>query len=450
MKKIYLTMMAAALLMATSVMAQTGTFGSNDFLLSFFTNTGYSHYDWRFEPFKTDKQRGNLKDNVYKVVTDIIDKTGRGYGENITDTIYYDIKGNITKIVALHKSFNPNNHLHPDTYVFEYDDKGLLKYVRYTESETMEGNNWRAHVYSMERNQQGKITKEIYRAYSQESKDKWKEFTSGDGVNWTFDYDVNGNLVSGKGWLGMALTYKNGQLVKMQEGSHKPVTYTYDATGRLTSFKSFMMDGMDEVYYQEESSVLTYNEKGDIVKAVNANWDCNNKWQRRKINYSTTYSATYTYDDKGNWTKAVVYSQSGKEPRRVAFTITRTITYGLPVAAHGGRPQQVIDDNNEKVYDVVDQMPAFPGGVSGLVDFLSQNVHYPDLARVNNIQGRVMVKFVVEKDGSINECKIVKSVDPSLDKEAIRVVKSMPKWQPGMKDGKPVRVSYTVPISFKL
>lgn len=124
--------------------------------------------------------------------------------------------------------------------------------------------------------------------------------------------------------------------------------------------------------------------------------------------------------------------------------MTQTIT------GSGEEAQQVNVNNNEVVYETVDQMPAFLGGASGLINFLSQNVHYPDLARVNNIQGRVIVRFIVEKDGSTNDCKIVNSVDPLLDKEAIRVVKSMPKWQPGMKDGKPVRVSYTIPISFKL
>lgn len=443
--RLFLTV-AMMLGIAMPVMTQN----SHVFFLHVFTDTGYSHYDWRYEPLKTDKERGNLKGDVVKIVTVITDKSGRGYAESQTDTTYYNEKGNIAKVVKLNRSFDPKVKLRPTVIQYEYDDHGILKeYAELKETENRDGLKLQSHVHKMIRDQKGNIVKEEYRAYSKEG-NGWKEFTSGDGVNWTFDYDVNGNLVSGKGWLGMALTYKNGQLTKMQEGTAKPVTYTYDATGRLTSLKYYTMDGMDEVFYCEESSTLTYNEHGDISKAVKVNWDCNSKWQRRSQNYSETYTFTYTYDDKGNWTKVVVYSQSGKDPRRISFTITRAITYGLPMSANGGRSQQVNANNNEVVYETVDQMPAFPGGVSGLVDFLSQNVHYPDLARVNNIQGRVMVKFVVEKDGLINECKIVKSVDPSLDKEALRVVKSMPKWQPGMKDGKPVRVSYTVPISFKL
>lgn len=79
-----------------------------------------------------------------------------------------------------------------------------------------------------------------------------------------------------------------------------------------------------------------------------------------------------------------------------------------------------------------------------------EQVKYPMIAQENNIQGKVFVQFVIEKDGSVSDVKVARSVDPSLDKEAIRVVKAMPKWKPGKQRGKPVRVSYTVPINFQL
>ena len=103
-----------------------------------------------------------------------------------------------------------------------------------------------------------------------------------------------------------------------------------------------------------------------------------------------------------------------------------------------------------KVFDVVEQMPSFPGGQQALMDYLSNNVKYPVVAQENGVQGRVVVSFVVEKDGSITDVKVVKSVDPSLDKEAARVVKSMPRWIPGKQNGSAVRVKYNVPVSFKL
>ena len=104
----------------------------------------------------------------------------------------------------------------------------------------------------------------------------------------------------------------------------------------------------------------------------------------------------------------------------------------------------------EKVFEVVEQMPSFPGGDKALLEYLSNNIKYPVVAQENGVQGRVVVSFVVEKDGSITDVKVVRSVDPSLDKEAARVVKSMPRWIPGKQNGSAVRVKYNVPVSFKL
>jgi protein TonB len=107
-------------------------------------------------------------------------------------------------------------------------------------------------------------------------------------------------------------------------------------------------------------------------------------------------------------------------------------------------------EEETKVFDVVEQMPSFPGGDAALMQYLSSHIKYPVVAEENNIQGRVIATFVVERDGSITDVKIVKSVDPSLDKEAIRVLKSMPKWIPGKQNGSAVRVKYTVPVTFRL
>ena len=103
-----------------------------------------------------------------------------------------------------------------------------------------------------------------------------------------------------------------------------------------------------------------------------------------------------------------------------------------------------------KVFDVVEEMPSFPGGQGALMSFLSSNIKYPVVAQENGVQGRVIVGFVVEKDGSISDVKVMRSVDPSLDREAQRVVKAMPKWKPGKQNGSAVRVKYTVPVVFRL
>lgn len=107
-------------------------------------------------------------------------------------------------------------------------------------------------------------------------------------------------------------------------------------------------------------------------------------------------------------------------------------------------------EEETKVFDVVEQMPQFPGGANALFEYLSKNIKYPVVAEENGVQGRVIVTFVVERDGSITDVKVVKSVDPSLDKEAKRVVSGMPHWIPGKQNGSSVRVKYTVPVTFKL
>ena len=111
----------------------------------------------------------------------------------------------------------------------------------------------------------------------------------------------------------------------------------------------------------------------------------------------------------------------------------------------------VEEEEEEVVFVVVEKMPEFPGGQQALFKFLSENVKYPVIAQENGIQGKVICQFTVNKDGSIVDVQVVRSGgDPSLDKEAVRVIKSMPKWKPGQQRGKPVRVKYTVPVNFKL
>ena len=107
-------------------------------------------------------------------------------------------------------------------------------------------------------------------------------------------------------------------------------------------------------------------------------------------------------------------------------------------------------EEETKVFDVVEQMPSFPGGMSALMQYLSSHIKYPVVAEENGIQGRVICTFVVERDGSITDTRVARSVDPSLDKEAVRVINSMPRWIPGKQNGSAVRVKYTLPVTFKL
>ena len=118
----------------------------------------------------------------------------------------------------------------------------------------------------------------------------------------------------------------------------------------------------------------------------------------------------------------------------------------------------IVNDKNEvplkvektKVFDVVERMAQFKGGDTALMGYLNKNIKYPVNAEKNGIQGRVVTTFVVERDGSITDVRVIKSVDPSLDKEAVRVIRSMPKWNPCKQNGTAVRVKYTMPITFIL
>ena len=111
---------------------------------------------------------------------------------------------------------------------------------------------------------------------------------------------------------------------------------------------------------------------------------------------------------------------------------------------------EIKEDSPQDVFDVVEKMPEFPGGVQELLGFLSKTIKYPAEAEKAGKQGRVIATFVVKKDGSISDARVVKSVDPLLDAEALRVINAMPAWTPGTQNGKPVNVKYTVPISFRL
>ncbi len=107
-------------------------------------------------------------------------------------------------------------------------------------------------------------------------------------------------------------------------------------------------------------------------------------------------------------------------------------------------------EEEQQIFEVVEEAPEFPGGMGALMKFLGSNIKYPTIAQENGVQGRVIVQFVVIKDGSIVDAKVMRSVDPYLDKEALRVVSSMPKWKPGKQRGKAVRCRYTVPVMFRL
>ena len=124
------------------------------------------------------------------------------------------------------------------------------------------------------------------------------------------------------------------------------------------------------------------------------------------------------------------------------------IVINTPVG-EGPINQEKTEDTNE-IFTNVEVLPGFPGGLEAFGKFLGKNLRYPPIARENGIQGRVFCSFVVERDGSLTDIKVARGIGGGADEEAVRVLKSSPKWTPGIQNGRPVRVSYTVPIFFQL
>ena len=135
-------------------------------------------------------------------------------------------------------------------------------------------------------------------------------------------------------------------------------------------------------------------------------------------------------------------NEKGTEDRNVTRTLKEEVVVEKKVEA----PKEV----KEEIFRSVEQMPQFPGGEAALMKYLQSHINYPPMAAENNVQGRVVVQFVVDKSGRVGEVKVVRSVDKDLDKEAVRVCKSLPKFTPGRQNGQAVSVWYTLPVTFKL
>lgn len=161
-------------------------------------------------------------------------------------------------------------------------------------------------------------------------------------------------------------------------------------------------------------TITTHKADGSSADYMNLNWDINDGVAR------------YTDDD---------FSISADESLLIFLESLSTL---------GDKPE------NDSIYQIVDEMPQYPGGEKAMMEYVANNVKYPQEAKDKEIQGRVFVSFVVEKDGSVSTVKVVRGIGGGCDEEAVRVIKSMPKWQPGKMKGEPVRVSYMMPINFKL
>ena len=151
----------------------------------------------------------------------------------------------------------------------------------------------------------------------------------------------------------------------------------------------------------------------------------------------------------------VVYetASSPSKSSQPAPTIQQSSTTTSKSSVSGSANQQsstITEENQEDVFQMVEEMPLFPGGEQKMSEFITSNINYPEAAREAGVQGRVYIRFVIEQDGSISNVKVMRGIGSGCDEEAMRVIKSMPKWRPGKQHGKTVRVSYQIPVNFSL
>ena len=222
-----------------------------------------------------------------------------------------------------------------------------------------------------------------------------------------------------------------------QSAEKKPITV------EMGSFEIYDDDGFP---IQLKDTVI-YNEDGSYVKCVTSDSDVldPNTGEPLKMMTITTHKIDGTPADYMN----LHWEINGNVARYTAENFSISTDESLLILLEslstlGDKPE------NDSIYQIVDEMPQYPGGEAAMMKFVANNVKYPQEAKDKEIQGRVFVSFVIEKDGSVNEVKVQRSIGGGCDEEAVRVIKGMPKWKPGKQEGKPVRVSYMMPINFKL
>ncbi len=198
------------------------------------------------------------------------------------------------------------------------------------------------------------------------------------------------------------------------------------------------------VKYPEEAKKQGVSGKVFITFVVDENGKVINPKIARGVDPSLDKEALRVMGLLKTWQPGTQRGQAVK----VEYTVP--INFALSGGSADKKEQKLIDEQGNEVFVIVDEMPVFPGGEDALKKYIVENVKYPEDAKKEGIRGKVYVTFVVGKNGKVTDAGIARGVHPSLDKEALRVIKSSPTWQPGKQKGKPVSVKYTVPINFAL
>ena len=284
--------------------------------------------------------------------------------------------------------------------------------------------------------------------------------------------------------------YSKAPQYKIKFNDSKEITNVYDKNGRLvyvpmlmrnySDLKNikrmvYLKDFQNNKYGIKSQSARTLEHLKQTLYKVDGLNLCYNYWffdskakdyiKQLETDHSEEFGYVYMIERISNVSFRVVYIheltlkpshcaiisyKTGKEPYTIECITTLTTTPSNIPPCYKLSTIETDENRTDKVFDKVEQMPSFPGGNAALMNYLSQNIKYPVIAEENGIQGRVVVQFVVGKDGHISDVRVAESVDPSVDKEAVRVVKNMPKWIPGKKNGQSVTVRYTLPVTFRL
>ena len=237
----------------------------------------------------------------------------------------------------------------------------------------------------------------------------------------------------------VAGTCKEETIVTSAEDFKKTGNVSYSTYDNDNNEQDESQEEIVEYEYEEEPSFIEKYWKYGVAVAVVlfGIYFCSN-WNSSP----SSLQSDNVVETQGNQTATASSVQSSNSSSQQTQNVT-----SYPTA---NEKLSTVSVESRKVFTVVEQMPSFPGGDAALMSYLANNIHYPTVAAENGVQGRVVVGFVVERDGSITDVRILRGVDPSLDREAMRVVKSMPRWTPGKQNGSAVRVKYQVPVAFRL
>lgn len=235
---------------------------------------------------------------------------------------------------------------------------------------------------------------------------------------------------------------------RLNNGYDKFTEFAFILKNNATQERKLAIYSFEE---ETEKPIFLYEENAPTEGKIK-----NIKFNNARNEYQVSYTGNSPVPTKEN--KPAIRTEEKPVLSSVSTEVKPTTASTNPVAktevvseTESTIPATTEDTGDNNIYTTVEEAPEYPnGGVAGVSKFISNNLRYPEYCKKNNIQGRVVVSFVINKDGSTSDYQVIKSVDPYLDKEALRVLSLMPKWKPGKQRGVPVRVKFTIPINFKL